>query len=162
MTSLTTVSSSAVALYLSREELSQRGVQDELTGEAARKLVREALIAQGEKPWTDMELELFGDGDALLLLARPGAFKQHCFRFSDFEGMIRAVKACDCDLPSLLTYLEGEYILSIRAGDDAIPGSMYEYGEAEPCSDGLAAYAREHGEIIIESGAIALLREKFN
>ena len=158
-----TISNSAVAICFSRAELSARGIRDTaISGSVARSLVREALLAGGETPWEDMELELFAGADTLLLLARPGAFRTHAFRFPGVEALVGAALACPCDLPSALTYLEGGYCLFLRAGDGDVPGVMYEYGEALRCPDGFFTYACEHGSCLIPQGAVALLRETFS
>jgi hypothetical protein len=157
-----TISNSAVAIYLSRAELSAQGITGTaITGSVARRLVREALLAGGETPWDDMELELFAAEDSLLLLARPGSFKLHCFRFFDFDALTDAALACPFDLPSAVTYLDGAFYLFVRAGDADVPSAMFEFGEAAHCPDGFFTYACEHGERIIPRGAIAVLREKF-
>lgn len=161
MTSQKTVTSSAVAIYLSRGELEGCGIQTEINGETAKKLVRDSLVAQGELPWKDMELELFSNGDTMLILARPGVFQPYCFRFEDFEGLMTAVKECAFDMPSTLTYAEGKYFLFLRAGTDGMPASMYEFGEAQPCPDGFMTHTAEQGGMIIQAGAITLLKKIF-
>lgn len=160
--SLKTISNSAVAIYLSRAELSAQGITDDaITGSVARRLVREALLAGGETPWDDMELELFAGEDSLLLLARPGSFRLHCFRFPEFDALADAALACPCDLPSAVTYLDGAYYLFVRVGDEDVPDAMFEFGEAVHCPDGFFTYAGEHGDCLIAAGAIAVLKEKF-
>lgn len=158
---LETISNYAVAICLSRYELMSRGYGESISEKAAMDLVRQTLISRGEDPWQNMEVDLFANGDEMLLMARPVSLSVYCFIFRDFESLITAIGSFGESPPSFVTYMEGSYYLLMRMKEGAIPMAMYEYGQSFACSDLLAVHITEHGHLIAAGDAVSMIRQKF-
>jgi len=150
-----TVTPSAVALTYEPGE-----AQPDLAGGALYSMINRLLTQHGYPLWADMEVDMFGgDAGSLMLIARPAPEPDLCVSFSCFEDLINAVRACPRDLPSSLVLIEGAYLLFV-AGGDSCP-ALSEFGRALSCSGRLRTHAGEHGKVLIERRAMALIRRCF-
>lgn len=156
-----TVSNQAVAICLSREELTTRGYGDNISEKTAMEIVRQTLISRGEKPWQDMEIELYATEDHMLLMARPVSLSVYCFIFREFESLLSAISSFPGTPTSYITYLDDSYYLLIKMKNGSVPMAMYEYGQGVSCSDLLAVHLTEHGHFIAGSDAVSLIKQKF-
>jgi len=158
-----TVSPSAVAICLPREELELRGIEQEISAGSARDLVRQVLREAGQEPWQDMEIELFSREGDILIMARPAALSSALFAFPSGEIAIQAALACPAGLPSSLFTLDGAYYLAVRCDERKVPNVLYEYGEAAlpGKAERLLAHLREHGACLIDGGAADKLKGWF-
>lgn len=156
------VTDRSVALLLDKSELCSLGLDDDLSGAAVRRLVTSALSAGGQTPWPEMETEIYMGNDTILILARPAHSDIHSFSFDNFEDMLSAAAFFSIDFPGSLTYLDGNYYLSLRCRARDIPNQVYEYGAAVECADGFTAHLAEYGDCIIKSHALSLLQEYFS
>lgn len=156
------VSSTAIALCISRDELDARGLGESLSANTARELVREALRGSDEAPWEDIEIELFNCGRAVLLIARPSYGRERVFSFSDLEGVLAAAGYCPPESPSSLYEMNSEYYLVFSNVRNNLPSALYEFGESEPSAEKLLIRLREHGQQLISGNAAQKLTEVFN
>ena len=151
------ISQHAVCISLAHDELPPL-----FDGELAKAMVCQALRSTGEVEWTDMEIELFQGKTGALLIARPLRVKPRCFAFSEFETLLSAALAINRDIPSGLTYLEGQWLLSLRCMDENIPMPLLEFGEEiQDYSELTGGFHVEHGMQVISREALRILREKF-
>jgi len=151
------ISQHAVCISLTHDELPPL-----FDGELAKALVCQTLREAGKAEWTDMEIELFQGKTGALLIARPLRGKPRCFAFSEFETLLSAALAINKDIPSGLTYLEGQWLLSLRCMDEDIPMSLLEFGEElKDYSELTGGFHAEHGRQVISGEALRILKEKF-
>jgi len=156
-----TVSASAVAICLPREDLELRGIAAAIGPGPARELVRKVLRDAGQEPWQDMEIELYTrDGD-VLIMARPATLCCTLFVFPSGELLIQAADACPGGLPSSAFTRDGKFYLSLRCDERSVPSRLYEFGETLPRAERYITHLREHGECLIDSGAVDTLKRWF-
>lgn len=152
------VSPWAVSICFSEDEL-----PPPLDSASAKKIVSDALFDGGHSVWPDMEVEVFSGNGGVLLIARPLHGALRCFSFRDVEHMIAAALSLGGEPPSRLTYMEGQWLLSIRSGSDRDACALSEFGDRiEDYSDGNEEFLSEHGQVIIPQKAVSVLKRNFS
>lgn len=156
------IHSHAVALYYTREELRELGLEMPVTAQTARRLVSNALRGCGRDPWPEMEVDLFSCRDALLLLARPCPKTAHCFLFRDFEDLLAAVRCLPETTPSTLLWADGNFFLFLGVCSVQGVSALYEFGQPVCCTPEQSAHLAEHGKVLIDNRAVFTLCRYFD
>ena len=130
-----TADTSAVAMRIARAEWAALSEDD------IRTAVGSALETHGLAPWTSMKIELFVAEKEVLLIARPISTPPRRFRFHSFADLTAALGCFPAGLDSDVVYIDGGWELFVRAGDEALPNALFEFGEPLPCTEELYAHS---------------------
>ena len=138
-----------------------RGLEPEkVTLPQAERLVSDVL-GQHER-WDNMCLELFPAHDSLLIFARMRSGKPSYFAFDGIENAISACRSCDGTLLSTLTYIDGEYIMTLYPeNNERPPLAMSEFGRKIDASASYPEHLREYGREIVSGNAVELMKSVF-
>jgi len=157
------IGSGSIALYITSSDLQEQGLlTEDLNLERAMALTRNACAEMGLTLEGAVEIEAFPDTDGVLIFARVGIPETIYYSFDSLEQVIQAA----CALPSLscssrLFRLNGRYYVSLTGYSEQTENTVSEYGLKEPQCSTFAAYLREHGETVLESGALTRFQEHF-
>lgn len=147
------ISPDAIAIVLEDREIADSG--------CAKLIIKELLLKEGIAPWADMEVELFQNGSATLLMARRVFRCIEGYAFRDFELLLSAACRCHSSLPSQLFWFSGKYWLLIGAYDEQDSVVLSEFS-CEICrSDNYLLHIKEQGKCIAAHSAIEKLQKVF-
>jgi len=159
-----TIGQTGIAILIDETDLRAAGTRaGNLTLEKARPIVSTALIEAGVRTDGIMEIEAFQNGESVLIFARVLETEPQFFSFPDLEALLRAVlilPAAESD--SSLTYLDGEYVLTLSRGGAAAGAVLTEFGEPRDLPARYLAHLREHGKVLLPHDAVARLQETFD
>lgn len=112
-----------------------------------------------------MKAEFFeGQRDALVFVSINRGSPVY-FSFDGFEKLVEALSDCAPEAASSLTLLDENYILTLYPEKSVcglrVPFRLSEFGERLPYSPEYDLFIKEHGKVIISSGAIGQLKKVF-
>ena len=157
------ISRASYAVYIGEEELTQRGIcPASVTKEQLEPILSPIFEHSSGSFEKNVYFELYPGKNDVLVFIRFASGRTEFFSFQDFEILLTAVKECSDTLPAELINLENTYILAISPWEgDAIPASLFEFGEKLPYPPAYLYHLREHGNIIIKNYAIGRLKQLF-
>ena len=153
----------AISLYIPEQELRALALSPAAIGQREALALLTKALAENHLPgWEAAELEIYTGKSAVLLFARRKSGSPRHFYFSDFEELITAAHLCPETLPSILCRAEGGYLLTVYPFEGERPPSVLcEYGQEFGGSPYLSFHLMEQGDVLLPSGALALLRGHF-
>ena len=158
-----TIGNMSFAIYLNDRDLRQHQIKpDQMTSEETTAILRSAFEQIGRTSWNKAYVDFFPGQHDMLLFVRLNFEDPVFFQFDDFDNVLLAVDACDCEPLSSLTYIDGFYVLTIYplAGDPD-PICFSEFGTRLCYPAKYALHLAEHGRELLSNNAISALKEKF-
>ena len=158
-----TIGSSSLTIYISPAEMRSRNIAPgSLTADDTKNILHSALDMIGQNEYTKVSLELFPGKEDLLLFVRMCLGAPLFFSFDDLELLIAAACECSDEAPSSLSFMDSRYILTVTPWehDNAAP-ILYEFGELIDAPQQYEEYIKEHGQMLIKSDALTVLKKHF-
>lgn len=147
----------AFSVYIPESELTEHHLRpDSITAGEARELV-EGLIDRADT----VSLELFPGRHEVLIFVRRSFGDPEIYAFSDLEELLRAILALDGDLASSLFCYDGLWLLAVWPGYEGQRALLSEFAAPLDAPSGYIWHLREHGRLIADGDASAVLRAAF-
>lgn len=154
----------SLTVYLDDADIANLRLEgpDGISKERARDALRQILGSDYAGFLEGARVELYRGRGGLLLFAYPCRNKPHYFAFKDFEMVVEAASHCPKEVVSFLSYMDGEYILSILGADCEAPSSvLFEFGTYLDRPGLYSAFLEEHGKLIAGPDAVMQLKKYF-